>query len=320
MPKFLIIRFSSIGDIVLTSAVVRCMKKQIPEAEIHYLTKRRYASLLAYNPYITKVYCIDDELSTILPALKQEKYDSIIDLHKNLRSLRVKLALGIKTYSFDKLNLEKWLLVNFKIDRMPKLHLVDRYFEGIASLNIQNDGDGLDYFFAPQKNLIPANFTLQLEGIDYAAWAIGGTHFTKRLPQNQIIKVANNSTLPIVLLGGKEEESVAEEIEKSCSKVINACGKTDFDGSAAIMAHAKLILTNDTGMMHIAAALKKRIISFWGNTVPELGMTAYLPIDHEKARIVENKNLNCRPCSKLGFAKCPKGHFKCMNDLELVSL
>jgi len=320
LPKFLIIRFSSIGDIVLTSAVVRCMKKQIPEAEIHYLTKRRYASLLAYNPYITKVYCIDDELSTILPALKQEKYDSIIDLHKNLRSLRVKLALGIKTYSFDKLNLEKWLLVNFKIDRMPKLHLVDRYFEGIASLNIQNDGDGLDYFFAPQKNLIPANFTLQLEGIDYAAWAIGGTHFTKRLPQNQIIKVANNSTLPIVLLGGKEEESVAEEIEKSCSKVINACGKTDFDGSAAIMAHAKLILTNDTGMMHIAAALKKRIISFWGNTVPELGMTAYLPIDHEKARIVENKNLNCRPCSKLGFAKCPKGHFKCMNDLELVSL
>ncbi len=315
MPKFLIIRFSSIGDIVLTSPVVRCLKQQIPEAQIHFLTKEKFASLVGPNPNIEKVYLLKNKLSDILPQLKEEKYDAIIDLHKNVRSLRVKIALGVKSFSFDKLNAEKWLAVNLKTYNLPPKHIVDRYFEGIKALGIENDGKGLDYFFEQGKDFRPSLLPKEFQESGYIAWAIGGTHFTKRLPVSKIIAAAQTTNKLIVVLGGKEDAENGELIANSCANVFNACGKTTLEESAAIVKQAKLVLTNDTGMMHISAALGKKIVSFWGNTIPEFGMWPYLPINQEPAIILENKNLSCRPCSKLGFGKCPKGHFKCMNDI-----
>ena len=136
---------------------------------------------------------------------------------------------------------------------------------------------------------------------------------TKRLPVKKIISICKKISQPIVLLGGKQDISREYRIANAVGdKVFNACGKYSLNESAAFVKHAAKIITHcDTGLMHIAAAFKKEIISVWGNTIPEFGMSPYLSDPNSK--IVQVKNLSCRPCSKLGFEKCPKGHFKCMN-------
>jgi heptosyltransferase-2 len=108
MSKFLILRFSSIGDIVLTSPVVRCLKQQVENAEVHFATKKGFASVIEHNPFIDKKIYLEEDLNSFIGELKKEKYDYIIDLHNNLRTFLIKVKLGVKSFSFDKLNFEKW--------------------------------------------------------------------------------------------------------------------------------------------------------------------------------------------------------------------
>ncbi len=308
--KILVIRFSSIGDIVLTTPVVRCLKKQLG-AEIHYLTKQAYLTLLEANPYLDKIFTIEKKVAEVLPALKQERYDCIIDLHKNLRSLQVRRALGVKVFSFQKLNLEKWLLVRFKINRLPEVHIVDRYLAAAAPLGVQNDGLGLDYF------LPEAPLAIDRPQSPYVAFAIGAAHQTKRLPTGKIIEICKKLTCQVVLLGGKGEANEGDIIAReSGNHVLNFCGKISLHESAAVIRSAAKVITHDTGMMHIAAAFHKEILSVWGNTVPEFGMSPYFGEAGNKNTIFEVKNLPCRPCSKIGFNKCPQGHFRCMNEIQ----
>lgn len=304
--KFLILRFSSIGDIVLTTPVIRCIKTQYPDAEVHFATKKQFKVLVENNPYIDKYFLLEKSLNSFIKTLQSEDYDYVIDLHNNLRTSIIKLRLGKKSFSFDKLNFKKWLLVNLKINQMPDVHIVDRYLETVKNLGINNDSKGLDYFI-PEKDKVQINES-------YVAYAIGGQHFTKKLPTNRIIEVCQKINGKIMLLGGKEDSPAADEIEKALGdKIINACGKYNLNQSASLVQQADYIITHDTGLMHIASALKKKVISIWGNTVPEFGMYPYLT----EFKIIENKELSCRPCSKIGYNKCPKGHFKCMNDLNL---
>ena len=312
--KFLIIRFSSIGDIVLTTPVVRNLKQQVEGAEVHYLTKKQYADILETNPYIDKVHVLDESFSDLLPKLKAEHFHYIIDLHKNLRTLRVKRALRTASFSFDKINWGKWLMVNLKVNKLPHLHIVDRYLETVKVFIEKNDLKGLDYFI-PQKDEVdlislPENFQNE-----YIAFAIGTQHATKKLPDEKIISICKKINKPIVLLGDKNDAKVAEKAVKAVgSKIYNACGKYNLNQSASLVKQAKLLITHDTGLMHIAAAFKKKIISIWGNTIPEFGMYPYL--SGEGSEIIEVKGLKCRPCTKIGFSKCPKKHFKCINDIN----
>ena len=138
MPKFLLIRFSSIGDVVLTTPVIRCLKKQVNDAEVHFLTKNSFAEIIENNLYIDKKIYFEDDLNAIIKNLKAENYDYIIDLHNNLRTFLIKLWLMKKSFSFNKLNFEKWLMVNSKINRLPNIHIVDRYMETIKSLGVTN--------------------------------------------------------------------------------------------------------------------------------------------------------------------------------------
>jgi heptosyltransferase-2 len=314
--KILIIRFSSIGDIVLTTPVIRCLKQQL-NAEIHYLTKPNFASILNTNPYIDKLHLLDKSLIAKAKELQSEKYDYVIDLHNNLRTLIFKTTLGVTAYAFPKLNFEKWLLVNFKINKMPHIHIVERYFKPAEVLGILNDGKGLDYF-------LPTNFNFDYP-IDlykpYLAWAIGAQHFTKRFPIHKIISICNNLNMPIYLLGGKEDEENGNQIAKQThNQVVNLCGKLSLHQSAYVVKNCSLLITNDTGLMHIGAAYQKRIISLWGNTTPLLGMNPYYGNNEVKQALFENNNLSCRPCSKIGHHSCPKKHFKCMEDLDIQSI
>ncbi len=312
--KILIIRFSSIGDIVLTTPVVRNLKLQNESVELHYLTKKQYAGMLEENPYVDKVHTLDKSFEELIPELQSEQFNYIIDLHKNLRTLRVKRKLNVESFSFSKVNWEKFLMVNFKINRLPDIHIVDRYMETVKQFVQKNDMQGLDFFIPEDdevnvKNL-PENFHS-----GYIAFAIGAQHSTKRLPDDKIISICKKTDRPIVLLGDKNDAIVAQKVVSAVGdNIYNACGKYNLNQSASFVKQAELVITHDTGLMHIAAALKKRIISVWGNTIPEFGMYPYLAA--EGSEIVEVKNLKCRPCSKIGFNSCPKKHFKCMNDMD----
>ncbi|HEX8329441.1 MAG TPA: glycosyltransferase family 9 protein [Hymenobacter sp.] len=341
--KILVLRFSSIGDIVLTTPVVRALAQQVAGAEVHYATKPAYRSLLEPNPYIAKVHCLTGSLGELVQALKAERFDYIIDLHNNLRTRLLKLRLGVPASSFDKLNWQKWLLVNFKIDKLPRVHIVQRYLETGAALGLKDDRQGLDYF-------IPAGQEVELTTLPapfqrgYVAVAIGAQHATKRLPVEKLIELCAKLARPIVLLGGPEDESIGHVIEqafganvaratpaatipddpyrfpaKSADRqapqtlIHNGCGRYSLHQSASLLRQAQFVVSHDTGLMHIAAAFGKEIFSVWGNTVPAFGMYPY----RTDFRVLEVPGLPCRPCSKIGFEKCPQGHFKCMRDQAL---
>lgn len=316
--KILIIRFSSIGDIVLTTPVIRCLKKQLPQAEIHFITKKAFLPVLAHNPYIDKIHAMESNVRECLPALRKENFDHVIDLHHNFRSGQVKRAVKAPAYSFNKLNIEKWLLVNLKINRLPKVHIVDRYFETVNGLGVKNDGAGLDHFIHENEKVNTQDRCGVAAG-NYHVLVAGGSYYTKQIPLNKLQEICRLSDKKIIVLGGKEDAAVAETLEKEFgAKVFSGCGKFSLNQSASVLQQADKVISSDTGLMHIAAAYKKNIYSLWGNTIPGFGMYPYLPGANSK--ILEVKDLKCRPCSKLGYSKCPKGHFKCMNNIEVKGI
>lgn len=340
--KILVLRFSSIGDIVLTTPVVRCLKLQVPGAQVHFATKPAFRSFLEPNPYIDKVHCLSGSLQELVAELRAEKFDFIVDLHHNLRTTLIKAQLGVKSAAFDKLNWRKWLLVRFKVNTLPRVHIVDRYLAAAAPLGVKNDGQGLDYFIPARDEVavgavLPPGFQ---QG--YVAFAIGAQHATKRLPVERIVELCGLLRQPVVLLGGPEDESTGHIIElafdsqtaasppapghipaspyyfptptnpgKAQTVIFNACGKFNLNQSASLVRQARFVVSHDTGLMHIAAAFRKEIFSVWGNTVPEFGMYPY----RTEFRVLEVPGLPCRPCSKIGYEKCPQGHFRCMRDI-----
>lgn len=313
--KFLVLRFSSIGDIVLTTPVLRCLRKKFPEAEIHFATKQAYFPVVQHNPYINKVHLLGNSFVQLVAQLRAEKFDFVIDLHHNQRSFLLKQALCAKSSAFYKANFKKWLMVNCKVNRLPAQHIVERYLETCKNLGVENDGEGLDYFLAAEDTIdvtaLPPNFST-----GYLAWVIGAKHNTKRFPISKIVAVLRQIQYPVVLLGGKEDVGDAEEISRALGAdhhLFNAVGKFSLNQSASFIAQAKLVLSNDTGLMHIAAAFKKPVISFWGNTIPGFGMWPYYGKHAVSYVMMEISDLACRPCSKLGHARCPQKHFKCMN-------
>jgi ADP-heptose:LPS heptosyltransferase len=314
--KILVIRFSSIGDIVLTTPVIRCLKQQLDgEIEIHYLTKNQYKGILSSNPKIDKVYGIDKSTNEVIEQLKNEQYDYIIDLHKNLRSKRVTKKLKALSFTFDKLNYQKWLMTTFKINKLPALHIVERYLKAVSVLGVENDGLGLEYFI-PENDVVDLRSLPETHQKGYVSFAIGAQHNTKRLPLEKMVEIISQLKLPVVLLGGKEDVAAAELIKKSVGEMAYiGCGEFNLNQSASLVKQSKVLLTHDTGLMHIGAALGVSIVSVWGNTIPAFGMYPYYPKSPEKFVIIENKELSCRPCSKIGYDKCPKKHFNCMNGL-----
>lgn len=315
--KILLIRFSSIGDIVLTTPIIRCVKQQIPGAAIHFLTKAVNKNILSGNPNIDKLHFLKESLQKTAKELKAEKFDVIIDLHNNIRSRIISYYCGVKTYRFNKINVAKWLKVNFKINMLPNKHIVDRYFDAIKNLNITNDNKGLDFFIEPQNN-----FEHPFINESYIAVAIGAKHFTKRIPPEKLIYIIKKTNYRFVLLGDKNDVLSANVISKQFPlKTLNLCGNINLQQSASVVQQSKTVITGDTALMHIAAAFNKPIFSIWGNTVPQFGMYPYLFKDEkqlsiEDLSIYQNDNLNCKPCSKIGYDKCPKKHFSCMLDIK----
>ncbi len=320
--KVLIIRFSSIGDIVLTTPVIRCLKKQL-NVELHYVTKRKYISIIEPNPYLDKIWSFQNRIQELFEALKKEQFDYIIDLHKNLRSFHLKQILKVQAFSFNKLNWEKWLMTQFKINQLPKIHIVDRYMKSVESLNVVNDNQGLDFFITKEDEVEVEQFLQSIKchlKEEYIAIVIGATYFTKRPTLQLLTDLSNQLTQKIILIGGPEDQKRGEEIihHSNHKNIYNSCGFLSIRASATLIQNAEWVITPDTGMMHIAAAFHKKIISIWGNTMSDFGMFPYFPNNFLKTSIlIENKEVSCRPCSKIGYDACPKKHFKCIRDLDI---
>jgi ADP-heptose:LPS heptosyltransferase len=319
--KFLIVRFSSIGDIVLTTPVIRCLKKQVPDAEIHFLVKDNFRSVVEHNPYIDKLHVLAHSWELMVEELKTENYDYIIDLHHNVKTLRLKKELNVKAFSFYKLNIQKYIYTSIKINLLPKVHIVDRYLDTVKSFGVVNDGAGLDYFI-PEKEQTKRQDIPASHYAGYIACVIGAAHGTKRWPVEKWKEFCTKMDHPIILLGGKEDVANGNEIASiDTVKVYNACGKFTLNESADLVQKARVVISNDTGLMHIAAAFKKPIVSLWGNTVPSFGMTPYYGNNFLSKRgkqydIMQVTKLWCRPCSKIGYERCPLGHFKCMRKIQ----
>lgn len=311
--KFLIIRFSSIGDIVLTTPVIRCLKQQYPNAEVHFVVKKKFKSVLEHNPYIDHLHLLDGNLAELVTRFRGENFDYLIDLHKTLRSYLLRLRLRRPTLSFPKLSVQKFLLTRFHIDLLPKnIHIVERNLLAVAPLGVKNDGKPADYFISPDEE-IPLSSLPSTHQKGYIAFAIGGQHFTKRLPIEKIIGICHKLNRPVVLMGGPEDAATGQRIEAACGHLIyNACGKYSLNQSASLLKSADALITHDTGLMHISGAFNTPIVSVWGGTSASLfGLGPYL---NEKNVIAEVEGLPCRPCNNFGLAACPKKHFKCMNQ------
>ena len=314
--RLLFIRFSAIGDIVLASPALRCAKQQIPGVQIHFLTKTSMKAVSEANPYVDQFHYFDKDLDATIQELKAHNFDYIIDLHKNLRSLRIRLALGVPYLSYNKLSAEKFLLTKFHVNKMADRHISLRSVDTLAPLGVVYDGKGLDYF-VPAGITEPAFFP---EG--YVALVIGASYFTKKLPLESIQALCAQIPHPIVLVGGKEEKADGDLLAALDPKrIVNTCGSYSLHESALIVSKARVVISHDTGMLYIACGFEKNVIAIWGATSPALQVEPLMPFD-SKAQVFQSivPDLSCQPCSNFGTKTCPKGHFDCMKKQDLPEI
>ena len=311
--RVLVLRFSSIGDIVLTTPVLRALKIQL-SAEVHFLTKPAFVSMMAPQIHLDQIHAWQPE-QEIIKKLKALKFDLVVDLHNNLRSRRVCAALGVPVKRYRKNSFRKWLLTQFGWNILPNRHTVDKYLEVLSTYTVQDDHQGLDFYIPPAERVNLHQIWTQVPDF-WIALAIGAAHPTKCLPPDRLKVLVEKIRHPIVIIGGQSENDLGTQLEQGHpDRIFNFCGKLSISGSASIINQASALITPDTGMMHIGAALQTPIISIWGSTAPVLGFTPYRA--HPDSIMVEVKDLACRPCTKMGRSVCPKGHFKCMKNLPL---
>ncbi len=321
--KFLVIRFSSIGDLVLASPVLRCLKQQVLTAEVHLLTKSSFRMVTAHNPHVDRFFYYEDNMRELLAELQQEAYDYVIDLHNNFRSNRIKRALGVPAFTINKLNLAKFLLTKLQIDVMPRRHITARSLDTVAPFGVKDDGGGLDYFI-PEKDRIRESDLPTSHLAGYIALVIGASYDTKKLPVHKLQELCRAIDHPLVLIGGPEDRENGESVASvDPGKIYNACGRFNLNESADLVRRARLVVSHDTGLQYIACAFHKPVLAIWGSTSPRLDVEPYYgsrepsgvsgPL-HENILVRE---LPCQPCSKYGNKKCPLGHFRCMEQMDI---
>lgn len=309
IKKILIIRLGSFGDILLTTPLIRSIKRLNPYIQIDFVVKEEFFELLQKNPYLNNIYKyprVKSQKQILINALTGYNYELVIDLQNNLRSREIVRQLHCRILRFKKNNFKKFLLVHFKINMLkdaPQIPL--RYAE---TAGIKLDSEGLDFYTdkLPDSKLIPDE--------KYIGLCPGAKHFTKRWPKEyytQLGKKLESGGYKVVLFGGLDESAIIENIGKNLGNAVILCCES-FLQTGANMKMCKAIYTNDSGTMHLASALKIPMIAFFGSTVREFGFFPY----KAKSIQLENNNLSCRPCTHIGRKSCPKLHFKCMKEIK----
>lgn len=291
MKKVLVIRFSSIGDVVLTSPVIRVLKKN--GFHVSVITKKGFRVLWQENPFVDDLILVDDFSTQTLSLLKEKQFDVVVDLHNNSWAKNIKTYLGVDSYTLSKSNINKALLVWTKLKVFGVSHIVSRYLDTVKPLIGEIAVDGLDFFEA-----VPSDSIKPILESKYAVFVIGGQHKGKMMTEARMIEFCKKFNYKLFLLGGPEDEVKGDHVAKnSGNQIINYAGKLSLMDSVNVLKHAHFVISHDTGLMHIASAYKRNIISLWGATSPELGFPPYKPGEHSV--ILEEPHV-LRPTSKLG--------------------
>jgi len=326
--KILIIRLSSLGDIVLTTPFIRAVRMRFPHAQIDFLLRREYFEVLQFHPALSHVLTYDTQsgfpgLRILKDSLQQERYDIVFDLHKSLRSRYLCLSMGAKEiHSIKKRIVPRMLLVLSGINIYGSIvSAADRYIETGRSFGILNDGLGLELFIPEDvRERISTKIGVNPETV-YIGFCPSAKHYTKRwLPERFIelgIRLSREWNGIVLLFGGPADielcRTISEEINRGRGKTAakSFAGLFTIPETAAALERCRCVVTNDSGLMHIASAMKRKLVAVFGSTVEELG---FFP-QGENSIVVENKKLKCRPCSHIGRESCPRKHFRCMKEI-----
>jgi lipopolysaccharide heptosyltransferase II len=308
LKKILIIRLSSMGDILLTTPLLRSIKRQNPSIQIDFVIKEVFFELLKNNPHLTNIYKYSKQSSEkqeLINSLKANKYDLVIDLQNNLRSAELTRKLYRKTYLFKKNSIKKILLVHFKINRLKNSPQIPVRYATAARIKL--DEEGLEIFV---NEIADSRLSLNEK---YIGLCPGAKHFTKRWPKEYFVELGKkleSEGFKVVLFGGPDEIEISGEIGNQLNNPLILCNESVLQ-TAANMKMCKAIYTNDSGTMHLAGAVKVPVIAFFGSTVREFGFYPY----RTQNIVLEISNLPCRPCTHIGRKSCPLNHFNCMKEI-----
>jgi heptosyltransferase-2 len=306
--KIAVSRLSSLGDLLLTTPVIRGLKQQYPNSEIDFVVKKQYADVLKFNPNISNIIIYDPgNVNSIKDEIKNNGYDLIIDLQNNYRSRSLIKNINTEIRRFHKPSIKKFLLVRFKINLLRELKTIPQMYAEAA--DVQLDEIGLELF-------IPDNITPQIEkGKNFIGLCPGSKHFTKCWPKEYFIELGNSLSekgFNIAVIGGRDDISICGYVSDRIKGSINLSNENDLFQTAANIIQCKAVVCNDSGLMHVSAAVGIPMIAIFGSTVKEFGFVPY----HVRNLLLENNSLSCRPCSHIGLSECPQKHFKCMKEIS----
>ncbi len=309
--KLLIVRLSSLGDILLTTPLIRSIKQKYPSVKIDFVLREEYHDLLKLNPHVKNVFLYPrnkKKIKLLKENICNNNYDLILDLQNNIRSSGLLRCYGSSTVGFEKKNFDKFLLVNFKINRLKdSMQVAERYASTLE--NFELDEKGLELITDKLANSA-------ILGIDNLVGICPGSkHFTKMWPEENYIqlgKLLEMNGYTVVLLGGQDDKQICRRIFSNLTSAINLSNDNNILQTAADMKMCEAIYCNDSGLMHTATAIGVPVIAFFGSTVREFGFAPYNSINI----IMENNSLSCRPCTHIGRSNCPKKHFKCMKKIS----
>jgi len=321
--KILILRLSSMGDILLATPVPEVLKNLYSGSEIHWVVYKNFENSIRNNPNIDRIIAFEkgDNLKEIRKNIRSTEYDLIFDLHKNSKTYF--LTRGLRNvFRYDKRIIERFLLVFFK-RKYKTIPATEMYFAALKKAGIKTPDKWKLSFYpdADCETSTVAKYSLKKE--PYAVLVPGASYFTKIWPKEHFKKLAEMILLEgkfkrIIVIGkGEDEETIGKYIcGENNDKLLNLTGKLNLDETASVIKYSDIVITNDNGPMHLAECFKKRIVALFGCTTEELGFFPY----STDFKAVEVKELKCRPCTHFGRKKCPKGHFKCMKNISPESV
>jgi heptosyltransferase-2 len=319
-PDVLVVRFSAIGDILLLTPLLRAIRARHPGARVAVLTKERYAPLLSHNPHVSEVLGVtpDEGIMAIAERVRSVRYTHLLDLHGNLRSHALRRLAPGPWRSYAKRGLERAVLITTKRDRYrDHVPVAERYFEAAKELEIEPDGGPPDFFIAEEADCRAAERLVALGlGRDRPVVAIapGAAHATKRWPVEYWVELIGRITptgADVAVLGGPDDAEAGDEIARRAGDHAGSlAGALGLQETGAVIRRAEVLISGDTGVMHMATGVGTPVVALFGPTVRQFGFFPY----RSPAQVVE-LDLPCRPCSAHGDRRCPLGHHHCMRRM-----
>jgi lipopolysaccharide heptosyltransferase II len=320
VPNVLAVRFSSIGDVLLTTPLLRAIRRRHPSARLSVLTKHPYAPLLSHNPNVTRVLAVDSRrsLASLAGELRAGQYSHFLDLHDSVRTRALRLLVPGRWTTYPKHRLARTLLIHTKRNRYrDERPVAERYFAAARELDVAPDGKPADLFVAPEAEREVSDWFAGARlspnhGI--IALAPGAAHATKRWPVEHwrtLLAQLTSAGFLAVIVGGPEDTEVAASVaEPTGPQVMNVAGRFGLQGTGALLRRSLALVSADTGVMHMATAVGTPVVALFGPTVRQFGFFPY----SDRAEVVE-LGLGCRPCSSKGGPHCPLGHHRCLREI-----